>query len=58
MATVQVVDAQGSPLKVSLEHDHGLDALDMIVVTGTVDQIDEAGNFVVNADTIHVQAGG
>ena len=56
MATVQVVDASGQPLKASLEDERGLAPLKTVVVTGTVDQTEE-GNFVVNAETIHVKGG-
>lgn len=55
MATVQVVDADGTPLKVSLQNEHGLAPLKTVWVTGTVDQIDESGNFVINAETIYVK---
>ena len=57
MATVQVVDDDGQPLKASLAEGHGLKPLRTVVVSGTVDQVDEAGNFVVNADLIHVKEG-
>lgn len=57
MATVQVVDADGRPIKQTLHNEHGLDGLTLISVTGTVDQVDDAGNFVVNAESIHVQEG-
>lgn len=56
MATVQVVDAGGQPLKTSLEDTHGLAPLKTIVVVGTVGET-EGGNFVVNAETIHVKEG-
>lgn len=55
MATVQVVDADGTPLKISLQNEHGLAPLKTVCVTGTVDQIDESGNFVINAETIYVK---
>jgi hypothetical protein len=56
MATVQVVDDAGRPLKASLERHRGLDPLSYVVIVGTVAQ-NEAGNFVVNAEAIHVQEG-
>ena len=57
MATVQVVDDRGQPLKASLQDQHGLEPLKTIVVTGTIAQIDDSGNFVVNAEAIHVKEG-
>ena len=56
IGTVQVVDASGQPLKQSLLSEHGLEPLRTIVVEGTVQQADTAGNFVVNADRIHVKS--
>ena len=57
MATVQVVDDAGQPLKIPLRNQNGLDTLKTVYVTGTVQQADESGNFVVNADSIHVKKG-
>ena len=57
MATVQVVDDSGQPLKVSLETEHGLEPLKTVIIVGTVNQMDEAGTFVVNAESIHVKEG-
>jgi hypothetical protein len=57
MATVQVIDAGGQPLKRSLESEHGLEPLRTVFVSGTVESIDESGNFVVNAEAIHVKGG-
>ncbi len=56
MATVQVVDAGGQPLRTSLEDRHGLAPLRTVVVVGTVGQAD-GGNLVVNAEAIHVKPG-
>jgi len=57
MATVQVVDGKGRPYKASLADGHGLEPLKTVVVIGTVALIDDAGNFVVNAESIHVKEG-
>ncbi|MHC5003782.1 MAG: hypothetical protein ACYTJ0_11730 [Planctomycetota bacterium] len=57
MATVQVVDGDGQPLKTSLSDAHGLAPLRTVLVTGTVLEVDEAGTFVVNAESIHVKEG-
>jgi hypothetical protein len=57
MATVRVVDGAGQPLELSLLDAHGLAPLKTIVVTGTVDQIDDSGNFVVDAEAIHIREG-
>ena len=56
MATVQIVDASGRPLRASIEGAHGLDPLAKIVVTGTVLQ-KEDGVFIVNAERVHVREG-
>lgn len=58
MATVQVVDAEGQPLRATLQDQHGLAHMKTVFVTGTVDAIDDAGNLVVNAETIHVREQG
>lgn len=57
MATVQVVDDDGQPLKASLAGVHGLIGLATVVVSGTVEQVDDAGTFVVRAESIHVKGG-
>lgn len=57
LATVQVVDDAGQPLKVSLEKQGGLEPLKTVVIVGTVDQTDESGAFVVNAESIFVKEG-
>ena len=51
---MQVVDAGGWPLKVSIQSEDGVDHLKTIVVSGTVKEAGE-GNFVVNADEIFVK---
>jgi hypothetical protein len=56
MATVQVVDATGKPLKVPIEGINGLKPLSEVVVKGTVAKRDN--NFlVVNAHNIFVESG-
>ena len=57
MATVQIVDENGQPMKVSLIDEHGLAPERTVYVTGTVHRMDEAGSFVVNAESIHVKEG-
>ncbi len=57
MATVQVVDGDGRPVKANLKDSHGLAPLRTVYVTGTVQNVDETGNLVVNAEEIHVSEG-
>jgi hypothetical protein len=57
MATIQIVDGSGRPLARSVRDEHGLAPLKTVSVTGTVAQIDDAGNFVVNAEAIYVKEG-
>lgn len=57
MATVQVVGPDGRPLNLSLKGEHGLKPLRTVYVTGTVNQADESGAFMVNAESIHVVEG-
>lgn len=54
MATVQVVDASGAPLKVAIEGAHAIEPLRTVVVTGLVTEAGD-GAFVVDARTIHVR---
>ncbi|NNC87761.1 MAG: hypothetical protein HKN82_04785 [Akkermansiaceae bacterium] len=54
IATVQVVDADGSPLKEGLKGLGGMKELSSLVVTGTVAEGSNADNFVINATGIHV----
>jgi hypothetical protein len=53
--TVQVVDADGRPLKAGLEGAGGIDPLDFVVVTGTVGPRPDPNVLVVNATAIHVE---
>lgn len=56
MATVQVVDPSGKPLKIPIEGVNGLKPLSEVVVKGTVAKRDN--NFlVVNAHNIFVESG-
>ncbi|MGF1451643.1 MAG: hypothetical protein ACFB21_06155 [Opitutales bacterium] len=52
-ASVQLVDAEGLPLQGSLRGVGGLQELDHVVVTGTVDTISTPENLVVNASGIY-----
>jgi hypothetical protein len=54
-ATVQVVDADGRPLKLGLEGAGGLEKSGFIVVTGTVGPRPDANVLVINATAIHVE---
>ena len=53
-ATVQVVGADGKPLKSSLKDVHGLKPLATVVVVGTVASV-EGGSLVVNASGMHLK---
>jgi len=57
MATVQFVGDDGKPLKVNIEPKSGIEPLKTIFVTGVVAEADDAGTFVVNAETIYVVEG-
>ena len=57
-ATIQIVGADGRPLKASLKGQHGLEPLAEVVVVGTVALRDEAGTFVVNATSVWVKPKG
>lgn len=57
-ATIQVVGANGKPLRTSLEGQHGLKPLKEVTVAGKVAQRDDAGTLVINANRIHVKASG
>ncbi len=54
IATVQVLDEKGRPLKQGLKGLGGMKALSSLVVTGTVAEGSNANNFLVNASGIHV----
>ena len=53
-ATVQIVDAAGSPLDLSLKGKHGMEELKTITVVGKVAQKNDEGLMVVNATGVHV----
>ena len=57
MATVQVVGADGKLLHKTLEGVGGLKGLSVIVVKGTVDQVDSGKVLIVNATGIYVEPG-
>ena len=52
MATVQVVNAEGQPIKAGLEGVNGLKPLAIVTVVGTVTQADK-GNLLVSVDGIY-----
>ena len=54
IATVQVLDAEGRPLKEGLRGLSGLKELSFLTVTGTVAEGSNADNYLVNATGIHV----
>jgi len=56
-ATVQVVGADGKPLRRSLKGQHGLAPLASITVAGEIAQRDGSGILVINAHRIHVKPG-
>ncbi len=51
--TVQVVDAKGSPLKLSLDGSHGLAGTKTVVVEGLVSSTE--GGVVIDATKIHLE---
>lgn len=55
MMTMQVVGTDGKPLKTGLQGVRDLEPLALIVIEGTVAEIDANGTFVVNAAKIHVE---
>lgn len=55
-ATVQIVDADGKPLKVGLKGVGGLQPLAEVTVKGTVAKTQEGAPMVVNATGIHVKS--
>lgn len=54
-ATVQIVDAQGKPLRLDLEGQHGLEPLATIIVTGEAAPTEPGGPLVINARSIYVE---
>jgi hypothetical protein len=57
-ATIQVVGADGRPLKADLKGVRGLEPLADVYVVGTVAQRDDGGTFVVNADGVWIKPKG
>ncbi len=57
-ATIQVVGADGKPLKTGLRGVRGLDPLAEVSIVGTVAQRDEEGTFVVNAEGVWIKPAG
>jgi hypothetical protein len=53
-ATIQIVGADGRPLKVGLEGVEGLEKLTKIIVKGKVAEQSGSGNLVVNASAIQI----
>jgi len=56
LATVQIVDADGRPLRTSARGVRGLDPMADIIVVGTVRTADP-GAFVINATAIYIEQG-
>lgn len=54
IATIQLVDASGRPLKESMRGVHGLKELSYLIVTGTIAEGSNEKNLIINADKIHV----
>ena len=54
IATIQLVDASGRPLKESMRGVNGLKELSFLTVTGTIAEGSNANNLLINADKIHV----
>ncbi len=55
MMTVQIVGADGKPLKVGAQGAGHLEPLALIVIEGTVAEVDDKGTFIVNATKIFVE---
>jgi hypothetical protein len=55
MMTVQFVGKDGKPLKAGAEGVGGLEPLALIVVEGTVAEVDDKGNFIVSATKVFVE---
>lgn len=54
VATIQIVDEKGAPLKISLKNQQGLKPMAQVIVQGTIQQKDEHV-FIVNAEHLYVQ---
>jgi hypothetical protein len=55
MATIQIVGADGKPLKVSAEGAGGMKPLSRLTVVGTVREATKDGALVIDATRIHVE---
>ena len=56
IATIQVLDEHGKPVKAGLRGVGGLQELSNLIVVGEVAEGSNADNFLVNATGIHVAA--
>ncbi len=56
IATIQVVDADGRPLKTGLRGVHGIEPLKELVVVGKVKDAGDANTLVIDATQIHVKS--
>jgi len=54
-ATIQVVDANGKPLKQGLKGVNGIKELSKLVITGTIAEGSNANNLLINATAIYVK---
>lgn len=54
-ATIQVVDADGRPLKQGLKGVNGIKELSNLVITGTIAEGSNANNLLINATAIYVK---
>ncbi len=52
--TIQIVGADGRPLKASLHGEHGIDNLSVLTVKGTVGPRPDPNVLVINASAIHI----
>ena len=55
MMTVQIVGADGKPIKVGAQGAGHLEPLALVVIEGTVAEVDDKGTFIVNATKIFVE---
>ena len=55
MMTVQIVGVDGKPIKVGAQGAGHLEPLALVVIEGTVAEVDDKGTFIVNATKIFVE---